>query len=161
MKRLLIIFIAGLLTSFSTIKSKVKETSEDVSSFVYNIDFQPSFMEHCSISITKKDKTGQIKLTIYKYTPPNSAIVDNYVDSIELSESDFSYFFNTLGTISLMKMKSDSSIGYDGISIHNTFYTDSFVNAFYFWSPNKWSKEHKIVEALIGLSRQKFNKNSH
>jgi hypothetical protein len=156
MKRLLIILFVGLLTSCSNTTNKVDLTSADANYFAYYVDFGPSFMPSCRISIIKKDKIGQLKLTVYNFRDTSRTLRINYADSVELTESDLKYFFNTLDTISLMEMKSDSSMGLDGIGVHNTCYQDSIKNAFYFWSPNKGSKEHKIVEAVIGLSRQKF-----
>ncbi|MCB9174367.1 MAG: hypothetical protein H6589_07145 [Flavobacteriales bacterium] len=156
MKRLFIILFVGLLTSCSNTTNKVDSTSVDANYFAYYADFGPSFMPSCRISIIRKDKIGQIKLTVYNFRDTSRTLRINYADSVELTESDFKYFFNTLDTISLMKMKSDSSMGFDGIGVHNTCYQDSIKNSFYFWSPNKGSKEHKIVEAVIGLSRQKF-----
>lgn len=156
MKRLFIILFVGLLTSCTYKTCKVDATLADVCYFAYYVDFDPSFMPSCRISIIKKDKIGQIKLTVYNFRETSRTLGINYADSVVLTESDFKYFFNTLDTISLIKMKSDSSMGCDGIGVHNTFYQDSIKNAFYFWSPNKGSKEHKIIEAVIGLSRRKF-----
>jgi len=156
MKRLFFILFVGLLTSCSNKTNKVDATLADVSYFAYYADFGPAFMPSCRISIIKNDKIGQIKLTVFNFRDTSRTLRINYVDSVVLTESDFKYFFNTLDTISLMKMKSDSSMGFDGIGVNNTCYQDSIKNAFYFWSPNKGSKEHKIVEAVIGLSRQKF-----
>ena len=144
------------MASCSNKTSQFDETLVNANYFAYYADFAPSFMPSCRISIIKKDRIGQIKLTVFNFIDTSGTTRINYVDSLELTESDFKYFFNTLDTISLMKMKSDSSIGLDGIVVNNTCYKDSIKNTFYFWSPNKGSKEHKIVEAVVGLSRQKF-----
>lgn len=156
MNRLFIILFFGLLAGCSNKTSQFYEILVNANYFAYYVDFAPSFMPSCRISIIKKDRIGQIKLTVYNFIDTSGTTRINYVDSVELTESDFKYFFNTLDTISLMKMKSDSSIGLDGIDVNNTCYKDSIKNTFYFWSPNKGSKEHKIVEAVVGLSRQKF-----
>jgi hypothetical protein len=57
-----------------------------------------------------------------------------------------------------MKMKSNRSMALDGIGIQNTYLQDIHKNEFYFSSPNKGSKEHQIVEAVIGLSKRKLTK---
>lgn len=156
MKRLLIILFLGLLAGCSGKTSKVDKTLADVKYFAYYTDFSPSFMPSCRISIIKKGEIGQLKLIVYNFRDTSRTLRVAYADSVVLKDSDFNYFFNTLDSISLMTMKTDSSMGLDGIGVQNTCYQDTIKNTFYFWSPNKGSKEHKIVEAVIGLTRQKF-----
>ena len=157
-RTLLIIIIFGLLTSCSDKTNKTDKTLADIHDFTYYVDFSPSFMYSCRISIIKKDQIGQIELTTYDSRDASGNLKISYEDNVVLTESDFKYFFNTLDTISLVKMKSDNSMGVDGITVHNSYYQDTIKNTFDFWSPRKGSKEHKIVEAVIGLSRQKFTK---
>ena len=161
MKRLWFILILGLLISCSYENNKVVRIQVNPKYFSYNIDFAPSFIPPCRISIIKNDKTGKIFFKVYKYSESSVTLSAAFEDSTVLNESDFKYFFHTLDTIQLMKMKSDGSVGVDGISISNTYYQDTIKNTFDFWSPNKGRKEHKIIEAVIGLGRQKFTSLKH
>lgn len=161
MVRLFSSALFGLLLSCCNITNNVNQFSNDVSNFTYAADFSPAFLSSSRISIIKNENTGQIKLTVYNRRDTTEISAISYVDSVALTISDFEQFFNALGSISLLSMKSDSSFGFDGISIVNTYWQDSIKNTFEFSSPNKKSKEHKIVEAVIELSRQKFNKMKH
>ena len=144
--------------------------------FAYYVSFSPAFLQSSRISIIRENGKGLIKFTVFKFYE-NSTVVTNvykgypqiffndttrkvrkidYSDSTALSQADFKYFFTTLGNISLIKMESDSTFGFDGIAIFNICYQGKDKNVFFYWSPRKGSKGHKIVEAVIGLSRLKF-----
>jgi hypothetical protein len=156
LKRLPFLFFFGLLTNCSNTTTKNEVISTESEYFEYHTKFSPAFFNSCQISISRKNNIGQLKLTVYNFidTTENSS----FSDSAVLSASDFNFFFHKLGSISLMKMKSNRSMALDGIGVQNTYLQDTHKNEFYFSSPNKGSTEHQIVEAVIGLSKRKLTK---
>ena len=160
-RSLIFLLSLGLLTNCSVNTTKdeattVEATPVEASCFEYYTKFSPAFFNSCKISISKKNNRGQIKLTVFNFIDTTRNL--SFSDSAVLSASDFNFFFHKLGTISLMKMKSNRSMALDGIGVHNTYLQDNRKNQFYFSSPNKGSKEHQIVEAVIGLSKRKLTK---
>ena len=148
-RSLIFLLSLGLLTNCSVNTTKDEATPVEASCFEYYTKFSPAFLHSCKISISKKNNIGQIKLTVFNFLDTNLSLSDSAV----LSASDFNFFFRKLGSISLMKMKSSRSMGLDGIGVHNMYLQDNRKNQFYFSSPIKGSKEHQIVEAIIGLSQ--------
>lgn len=148
-RSLIFLLSLGLLTNCSVNTTKDEATPVEASCFEYYTKFSPAFLHSCKISISKKNNIGQIKLTVFNFLDTNLS----FSDSAVLSASDFNFFFRKLGSISLMKMKSNRSMALDGIGVHNTYLQDNRKNQFYFSSPIKGSKEHQIVEAVIGLSQ--------
>ena len=155
-RSLIFLLSLGLLTNCSVKTTKDELTSTESDYFEYHMKFSPAFFNSCKISISKKNNRGQIKLTVFNFIDTTRNL--SFSDSAVLSASDFNFFFHKLGTISLMKMKSNRSMALDGIGVHNTYLQDNRKNQFYFSSPNKGSKEHQIVEAVIGLSKRKLTK---
>jgi hypothetical protein len=148
-RSLIFLLSLGLLTNCSVNTTKDEATPVEASCFEYYTKFSPAFLHSSKISISKKNNIGQIKLTVFNFLDTNLS----FSDSAVLSASDFNFFFRKLGSISLMKMKSSRSMGLDGIGVHNMYLQDNRKNQFYFSSPIKGSKEHQIVEAIIGLSQ--------
>jgi hypothetical protein len=128
--------------------------------FIYYIDFYPAFLHPCRIEITKKEQLGQIKLIIFNVLIGSDKLYPILSDSALLNNADFKEF-SMLDTISLISMKSNVSIGLDGIGVKNFYCQDTMQNNFYFWSPQKGMPEHKIVEVIIGLLRKKFTSLKH
>jgi hypothetical protein len=156
LKRLSFLLFLGIQTNCSNKTTKNEVKPAQATNFEYHTKFSPAFFNSCQISISRKNNIGQLKLTVYNFidTTGNSS----FSDSAVLSASDFNFFFHKLGSISLMKMKSNRSMALDGIGVQNTYLQDTHKNGFYFSSPNKGSKEHQIVEAVIGLSKRKLTK---
>lgn len=148
---LIFLLSLGLLTNCSVNTTKDEATPVEASCFEYYTKFSPAFFNSCKISISKKNNRGQIKLTVFNFIDTTRNL--SFSDSAVLSASDFNFFFHKLGSISLMKMKSNRSMALDGIGVYNMYFQDNRKNQFYFSSPNKGSKEHQIVEAVIGLSQ--------
>jgi hypothetical protein len=111
------------------------------------------------MEITKSNKSGQFKLTIFDYA--DSTLIISMQDSINLNKNDLNIFFSALGKIDLLKIKTNNNQGLDGIEVRNFVSDKSSRNEFYFWSPNKGSQEHRIVEALLELSRAAFTDIKH
>ncbi|RZK35398.1 MAG: hypothetical protein EOO61_11965 [Hymenobacter sp.] len=126
-------------------------------SFSYRGEYYPSFMPSCIITIVARDSINRIHLRAYddhRATP--ITILD---DSVSLSPADLTFFFAKLDSVSVLKLgTSDYPPGLDGITVYNTISQGSTQHKFKFWSPRKHSapQEHKLVEAVLGLSRRKF-----
>jgi hypothetical protein len=127
----------------------------DKKDFFYCIDFYPAFLYPCKVEINKKNQSGQIKLIIFDILIGSNRLTPILSDSALLDKVDFKNFL-VLDTISLISMKSDTMTGLDGIGVKNLYCQDTVRNNFYFWSPQKGTTEHKIVEVVIGLLRKKF-----
>lgn len=137
---------------------KVKKSIEQ--DLQYSVGFYPSFLNSCKIEFYRKSDKGKIKIEINGFTRYNK--FTTIVDSAEFSEQDVQHFLNQLDTIDLLKAKTIlNDRGMDGITVSNTVSIGTRTNVFQFWSPDKTKKEHKIVEALIGMSRQKFRDLKH
>ncbi len=156
LNRLSFLLYLGLLTNCSVKTTKDVATPVEASNFEYHTTFSPAFFNSCQISISRKNNIGQLKLTVYNFIDTTENF--SFSDSAVLSASDFNFFFHKLGSISLMKMKSNRSMALDGIGVQNTYLQDIHKNSFYFSSPNKGSKEHQIVEAVFDLSKRKLTK---
>jgi hypothetical protein len=156
LNRLSFLLYLGLLTNCSVKTTKDVATPVEASNFEYHTTFSPAFFNSCQISISRKNNIGQLKLTVYNFIDTTENF--SFSDSAVLSASDFNFFFHKLGSISLMKMKSNRSMALDGIGVQNTYLQDIHKNSFYFSSPNKGSKEHQIVEAVFYLSKRKLTK---
>jgi hypothetical protein len=155
-RSLILLLSLGLLTNCSVKTTKDEATPVEASCFEYHMKFSPAFFNSCKISINKKNNIGQINIAVFNF--PGITEKVSFSDSAVLSASDFNFFFHKLGSISLMKMKSNRSMALDGIGVYNMYFQDNRKNQFYFSSPNKGSKEHQIVEAVIGLSKRKLTK---
>lgn len=122
--------------------------------FYYRIEFSPSFLPPCKMEISQSDQFGQFKITVFDFA--DTLLTVAMVDSVKLSKADFDNFIKALGDIDLLKMKTSENQGLDGIGVKNFVTEKAKKNEFYFWSPDKGTGEHKIVEALMGLSRKSF-----
>jgi hypothetical protein len=125
-------------------------------SFSYRGEYYPSFMPSCIITIVARDSINRIHLRAsndHRATP--ITILD---DSINLSPADLTFFFTKLDSVPVLKMVTKDQHGFDGITVYNSISQDSAQNKFNFWSPRKdrEPQEHKLVEAVLGLSRRKF-----
>jgi hypothetical protein len=151
-------FYWALLSSF-LLAACSHEPKQEVKkySFSYRGEYYPSFMPPCIISIVARDSTNRIKLRAYddrRATP-----ITILEDSASLSPADLTFFFSKVDSVLVGKLgTSDYPPGTDGITVYNTISQDSTARKFKFWSPrkNRSPQEHKLVEAVLGLSRRKF-----
>ena len=94
---------------------------------------------------------------VYHYVDTTEVI--SFADSATLTKDDINYFFTAVDSLSVLKMKSpEYPGGTDGITVYNNITLDTSRNEFKFWSPrrNRNPQEHKLVEAILALSRRKF-----
>ena len=126
-------------------------------SFVYQGDFFPAFLSASSFTIQAHQNRGQLKLTCYQRQRQDTLRRVAFSDSVALSESDLRTFFAALDSVPLLKMAPKQQMGLDGVDVVNTVSQDGAHNRFQFWSPKKHTREHKLVEAVLGLARRKFS----
>lgn len=150
---LAIILISCVVTACSSEpKQEVKKYS-----FSYRGEYYPSFMPPCIITIVARDSINRISLRTYddrRETP-----ITILKDSTSLSPADLTFFFNNLDSIRVHKLGTGNyPPGTDGITVYNTISQDTTEYKFKFWSPSKAREpqEHKLVEAVLGLSQRKF-----
>jgi hypothetical protein len=151
-------YLALLLSSFivTACSSEPKQEAKKYS-FSYRGEYYPSFMPSCIITIVARDSINRIHLRAsndHRATP--ITILD---DSASLSPADLTFFFTKLDSVAVHKLgTSDYPPGTDGITVYNAISQDSTEHKFKFWSPRKdrSPQEHKLVEAVLGLSRRKF-----
>jgi hypothetical protein len=154
MKSWLAIFFSAFLVAACS--SEPKQEAKKYS-FSYRGEYYPSFMPSCIITIVARDTINRIHLRAsddHRATP--IIILD---DSVNLSPADLTFFFTKLDSVAMRKLgTSDYPPGTDGITVYNTILQDSTEHKFKFWSPRKdrAPQEHKLVEAVLGLSRRKF-----
>jgi hypothetical protein len=141
-----------LLLTIMTDCSQQSNSSNDT--FNYKIEFSPSFMPPCKMDISGADSTGQLRITIYEMR--DTTLIIRLLDSVKLGRQDFDNFFHGLGDVDLLKVKTNPESGLDGIGVDNFIIKGAERNEFHFWSPRKGTKEHKIIEALMQLSRKHF-----
>jgi hypothetical protein len=124
--------------------------------FSYRGEYYPSFMPPCVITIIARDSIQRI--TLRTYDDRRDTPVTIVQDSARLSFADLAFFFSKLDSIPVLRMRTKEQLGTDGITVYNTISRDSAQNKFNFWSPRKDNapQEHKLVEAVLGLSRRKF-----
>jgi hypothetical protein len=126
-------------------------------SFAYRGEYYPAFMPSCLITIVARDSVNRIHLRAeddHRATP--ITILD---DSTSLSPADLTFFFAKLDSLSVRKLgTSDYPPGMDGITVYTTISQGSTQHKFKSWSPRKHRapQEHKLIEAVLGLSRRKF-----
>lgn len=151
-----LLLLTFLLTTMTDC-SRQSTPSNDL--FNYRIEFSPSFMPPCTMEISESGSTAQFKVTIHELK--DTTLTIGLLDSVNLTKSDLDSFFRGLGDIDLLQAKTDENQGLDGIRVRNFVSKGEKHNEFYFWSPRKETKEHKIVEALVELSRKKFTDLKH
>lgn len=152
----LYVALLGLGFTCSCSTAPVKDEYIAPHAFAYLGEFYPSFMPSCTFVIKTNDGTGRIKLTVFN--DRDSLRTALSADSATLDKDDLRFFFTVLDSVPLFKMATKESYGLDGITVYNVVSQDSMHNKFKFWSPRKKGnpQEHKLVEAVIGLSRRKF-----
>ena len=152
----LFVALLGLGFTCSCSTTPVKDEYKGPRAFTYQGDFYPSFMPSCTFVIKTNDGAGRIKLTVFN--DRDSLRTALFADSSALDENDLRFFFTALDSVPLFKMATRESYGFDGITVYNVVSQDSLHNKFKFWSPRKKGnpQAHKLVEAVIGLSRRKF-----
>jgi hypothetical protein len=151
-------YLALILSSFvvAACSSEPKQEAKKYS-FSYRGEYYPSFMPPCIITIVARDSINRISLRAYddrRATP-----VTILTDSANLSPADLTFFFTKLKGVPVLTLgNTDYPPGTDGITVYNTISQDSIEHKFKFWSPRKTRapQEHKLVEAVLGLSRRKF-----
>jgi hypothetical protein len=151
-------YLAFILGSFvvAACSSEPKQEAKKYS-FSYRGEYYPSFMPPCIITIVARDSINRISLRAYddrRGTP-----ITILKDSTSLSPADLAFFFTKLDSIRVLKLGTGNyPPGTDGITVYNTISQDSTERKFKFWSPRKdrSPQEHKLVEAVLGLSRRKF-----
>ena len=148
--------LLGLGFTCSCSTAPVKNEYKGPRAFAYQGEFYPSFMHSCAFAIKTNDGAGRIKLTVFNDRDSLRTAV--FADSAALNGDDVRFFFTVLDSVPLFKMATKESYGLDGITVYNVVSQDSLHNKFKFWSPRKKGapQEHKLVEAVIGLSRRKF-----
>lgn len=153
MKYFFIMTLLFLIASCSSEKNKGKSLQP---TFSYQGDFYPSSMESASFRIKTGGAMSQIKMTVYEF--PDTIRTVAFADSASLTEEDTQFFFAKLDSVNLLQMVTKEQHGFDGITVANIVIQNGAQNKFSFWSPRKRSspKEHKLVEAVLGLARKKF-----
>lgn len=149
------LFVISLIGSCSRPSKQDAKASQRI--LVYHGDFYPSFMPSSKFDIAIRNGEGRIKLGVYHYIDTTEVI--SFADSATLTKDDINYFFTAVDSLPVLKMKSpEYPGGTDGITVYNNITLDTSRNEFKFWSPrrNRNPQEHKLVEAILGLSRRKF-----
>lgn len=152
----ILITLLGLGFTCSCSTAPVKDEYKGPRAFAYQGEYHPSFMPSCTFAIKTNDGAGRIKLTVFN--DRDSLRPALFTDSAALGKDDLRFFFTALDSVPLFKMATKESNGLDGITVYNIVSQDSLHNKFKFWSPRKKGnpEEHKLVEAVLGLSRRKF-----
>ncbi len=145
--------IGIILLLFVTVAFTVKDESQN---YVYNIELFPAFAPKSKIEIQKTGSIGKIKLIILK----DSFFPKTIENTAVLNEADLKYFSESLNDISLSEMKSDNSMGNDGMTFSNIFIQNGKTTEFEFWSPKKDSKYYKIADAITALLKRKFTEDA-
>ena len=149
MNKIILLLVLFITMSFS--KTNTLKESDD---FVYKVKMYPAFAVKGEVEITKKGKSGKIKLLALK----DENFPKTLDRSVTLNESDIQYFTEFLGNISLSNLKDLDNKGHDGITFINTFSQNGNSNEFRFWSPEKNSDYYIIADVVIGLLKRKFHR---
>lgn len=132
------------------------------------IVFEPSFSNQSEFTIRCGEKGNSIQVKVWSKDKHSIAmnetakLDDSQAENLQKFLSSYEFKIkssqDTIGTEKIFE-KGDSvtayiiSEGLDGVNVKGTYTTNSGSKQFAFWSPNKASSNHKLVENIFSLSR--------
>lgn len=136
--------------------------------------FQPSFISHSVLTISKTNKDAVITLKIYDRKEEDSVLVEeerklqrNELDSLLSFLSSYQFKIKgSIDTVGTSEITMDGktvtvhhvSIGMDGVFVEGSYRDKYQVKDFAFWSPKGGSENHKLVMKVFDLMEANLKK---
>ncbi len=141
--------------------------------FVLTLEFAPSFIIPCDLTIFSKEDSNSIELTVYKNWDKKELYLKKWAPLAKSEIKSFADFLKTykfqikgsIDTVKIHKVFIDGdsvtlysiSTGNDGITVNGTFTQSDFMNKFAFWSPEKATQNHQLIELIFSVLYKSFS----
>jgi hypothetical protein len=159
-----------LLTTLLLIFSTVCSGQTPASDFALSLDFAPSFIAPCKVTIFCKPDSNRIEFTIYKDInngdmglKTQAALARTDLNTLEDFLKNYQFSKNSwrdkLGTDTIVfegKTMVVNTGGLDGITVNGSFTQNNDGREFSFWSPRKGSENNKLVKLIFTLLCKSF-----
>lgn len=138
--------------------------------YALSLDFEPSFIASCKVTISCQQGSNRIDFTIYKdvnnrdlglksqasLARTDLIAIEDFLKNYQFPINKRSDLFRTDTIIVNGKPMIVNTTGTDGITVNGTSTQNNAERKFSFWSPRKGSENNKLVKQIFTLLCKSF-----